>query len=146
MLHHRFWAAASLLWAGLILYSSTNHAERTFDNFLTWIEAVFTKVDTQAPDALPPDRFWHKKGMHLGMFFGFAFLLSRTAADARRRARYPIILAAGVLLGIVSELVQFSYPGREPVLRDVLINAAGTALGALVFVRRDSASTPECVR
>ncbi len=65
------------------------------------------------------------------MFFILALLLCQALPSGRRK-EYQVI-AAGAIIGSCSEYLQSFFPGRDPAIRDVLINVAGTALGLLAY-------------
>ena len=56
-----------------------------------------------------------------------------SSSSNRRGRRWSYTLATGFAIGIASELLQFVFPGRDPAVRDALINFAGTILGAFAF-------------
>ncbi len=124
------WAALSALWAGLILYSSTTHAERLTNLALDRIFALFS--DAAQGSGPAPEYFWEKKALHVLLFLTLAFLLSRTARSAACLTP-GIIMLAGAGVGVLSELFQWFFPGREPSLADALLNAAATCAGVLAF-------------
>ena len=67
------------------------------------------------------------KGFHVTLFFILALLLCRALLPFPRRTL--VVLAYGAVVGSCSEYLQSFFPGRDPALRDVLINLGGTALG-----------------
>lgn len=75
------------------------------------------------------------KWVHFVLFGGFTFLWL-CARPAHRGTRPLFILAAGVLLGAVIELLQHALPslGRAMELMDVVADGIGALLGVLLFV------------
>lgn len=67
------------------------------------------------------------KGVHVSLFFVLALLLWKTLPDAQWKIARILLLGAAV--GSASEFLQSFFPGRDPALRDVLINLGGTAVG-----------------
>lgn len=72
--------------------------------------------------------FAAEKSFHLFMFAIFAMLIWRVIPDSSWK--FAAVLTAGAVLGTASELLQSRFPGRDPTLRDVLINITGTLAGA----------------
>jgi len=48
------------------------------------------------------------------------------------RGKIAVILLMGLLIGTASEFLQRFFPGRDPSVRDILINLAGTAMGVAI--------------
>jgi VanZ family protein len=74
------------------------------------------------------------KGVHVSLFFVLALLLWRILPDVQWKIAR--ILLFGAAVGSASEFLQSFFPGRDPALRDVLINIGGTAVGIGVSVAR----------
>jgi VanZ family protein len=83
---------------------------------------------SSSPQAL---HFLAEKGVHFTLYFVFGLLLWKTLT-LPRRARFVTILAVGLVMGCSSEFLQRFFPGRDPSVRDVLINFTSAALGASV--------------
>lgn len=121
------WALCAFIWVGVIFFTSTSLAQRLAEesyNFFTGQGAVphpehgvqFLLVD---------------KSFHVAIFCLLGLLLSRTVSHAPRRNSIVILL--GAIVGSCSEYLQSFFPGRDPAIRDVFINIAGTALGVLLY-------------
>jgi VanZ family protein len=80
------------------------------------------------------------KGFHVTLFSILAVLLWR-AIPAGPRKIISILLVGGIV-GSISEGLQSFFPGRDPAIRDVLINIAGTAFG-IALITRFSNSDPK---
>lgn len=72
------------------------------------------------------------KGFHVALFLVLAVLLWNAVPNMPRKI--AVILVCGALVGSASEFLQRFFPGRDPAIRDVLINIAGTALGVWLCV------------
>lgn len=123
MLPKRVWLLCTIAWTGLIFFSSTTLAGQ-------WSEQAFQFLfgaGRQSSDSLL--HFLAEKSVHLTLFFVLGILLSQlyTAAPL---ARFGKVVLTGLVIGSLSELLQNFFPGRDPALRDVLINVGSTALGA----------------
>jgi VanZ family protein len=70
------------------------------------------------------------KSVHVSLFLVLALLLWRILPNAPWKI--AAILVSGALVGSASEFLQRFFPGRDPAVRDVLINIGGTAIGAAV--------------
>jgi VanZ family protein len=128
------WVAGALCWIALILYSSTNDAERRCD---AAIERLASWLDTSQDrgDDGKPDYFVAKKAIHVALFLTLAFVLSK-ALDNRNRSSLVVIACLGVCIGSTSELLQQYFPGRTAGIGDALLNASVTSAGGLLFRRR----------
>jgi len=134
------WLKASLAWLGVIAFSSTalagRWAEDTFDSIASALSVVFPLRQAGLYHIFA---FGAEKSVHVTMFFVLALLLWNAVPE---RFRHPLVITlAGTLIGIGSELLQAFFPGRDPTIRDVLINGATTAVGACLasyFYRRQS--------
>lgn len=130
-LRGRFWLILSVLWTGVIFYSSTASAEGVFDRALARVLA-FLSPSMAIDNGLADEYFWEKKAIHVALFFTLAFLLSRTSAYTAHLTPGHIVLL-GALIGTASEVLQFLFPSREPAVRDTLINTAAVCAGVLAF-------------
>ena len=72
------------------------------------------------------------KGLHVTLFAVLAFLLWQAYASKQRKIVW--ILLTGLVVGSCSEFLQRFFPGRDPAVRDVLINLGGTALGVCLIL------------
>ena len=129
----RLRALCAILWIVLVLSASTNAAEAMCDDVLSRIEHFLYPDEPAADDGGAPDRFWQKKAIHVVLFAGLAVLVSR-ALTGTPGAVWMFTVFIVVVVGTGSEAIQFIYPGREPALHDVLLNAASGGLTASVLI------------
>lgn len=120
---------AVFAWIGVIFFSSTTTAS-------VWCEAGFNHI-SQILFSGPRDSnsfgFIHlaaDKGLHVTLFTILAILLS--VAMVGPQFKVFRVLAFGLVVGCCSEYLQSFFPDRDPAIRDVLINLAGTGLGVLI--------------
>ncbi|MFL6416488.1 MAG: VanZ family protein [Bryobacteraceae bacterium] len=126
----RSWWVAVAVWIGIIFLSSTSAASR-------WCEAGFSFLSGIFMSSLPTDstsfgviHLAADKGLHLTLFAILAGLLFQAMASPRRRVLR--ILSFGFIVGCCSEYLQSFFPDRDPAIRDVFINLAGTGIGLLL--------------
>jgi VanZ family protein len=67
------------------------------------------------------------KGFHVTLFCVLAVLLWQALRHSEKKIW--VILLSGAAVGSCSEFLQRFFPGRDPAIRDVLINIGGTAIG-----------------
>ena len=125
------WAAIALLWISVIFFSSTSFAGKTSDRAFSWFFAAhlrrFDKYDWYHQYHL---HFFAEKNVHVMMFLILAMLLWRILPDTPWKV--GCVFLGGALIGCCSELAQCLFPGRDPALRDALLNLIGTGLGAAI--------------
>lgn len=121
---------AVFAWIGVIFFSSTTTASR-------WCEAGFSYLSQIFMSNLPRDsgsfgmiHLAADKGLHITLFTVLAILLSRAMMSPKNKGFR--ILAFGFAVGCCSEYLQSFFPDRDPAIRDVFINLAGTGLGVLI--------------
>ncbi|MGI8960438.1 MAG: VanZ family protein [Bryobacteraceae bacterium] len=126
------WILAVLAWVGVIFFSSTALASQ-------WCERAFHFLSAMIFSHLRPDdssfgliHLLADKGVHVSLFFVLALLLWKTLPNAQWKIARVLLL--GAVVGSASEFLQRFFPGRDPALRDVLINVAGTAIGVGVSI------------
>jgi VanZ family protein len=124
------WLFAVIGWIGVIFFSSTSLAAE-------WCEGGFSYVSTLLFSNVRPDTSSYSwlhlladKGLHVTLFVVLALLLWKAIPAVRGKA--AAVLFVGLVVGSCSEFLQRFFPGRDPAIRDVLINLAGTAIGVLV--------------
>jgi VanZ family protein len=127
----RIWIAAIAVTLVVIAFSSSGMAARVFERTVSGSYRLATSR-TGGGVVFDNFHFIFEKGTHLTMYFVLGFLLSGFYANKLER-RWLFTLGTGFAVGISSELLQFAFPGRDPAVRDVLINFAGTTMGALAF-------------
>ena len=119
-----------MVWLSLIFFSSASIA-------VGWCGRAFQRIVTVLLAGLPRDQqvysnlfFAAEKSVHLMLFALLGVLLWRNLPDVPWR--FNATLLAGLTVGVASELLQRFFPGRDPTIRDVIINVAGTAIGAAI--------------
>jgi VanZ family protein len=113
---------------GLIAFTSTSLAGEASENFFHFLMALlFGQVRSRRLPGVV--HFTAEKSVHFVLFFVLATLLLKTMP--RLKWRTLSILSLTLLMGIVSELLQFLFPGRDPSIRDVLIDFCGSISGIL---------------
>jgi VanZ family protein len=121
---------------GLLAFTSTSLAGEASDNFFHFLMAlIFAHLRSRR--LLGIMHFTAEKSVHFVLFFVLATLLLKTMPESKCRTLR--ILSLALLTGIFSELLQFLFPGRDPSVRDVLIDFCGSVSGILwsaVFRRR----------
>lgn len=124
------WALAVLAWIGTIFFSSTSLAAQ-------WSERAFHFFSGLLFGGLGPNdpsygliHLLADKGFHVALFLILAILLWK--AIPQGKWKIGTVLLFGAFVGSCSEFLQRFFPGRDPAIRDVLINVAGTALGVVV--------------
>ena len=115
------WMFVTIAWTAFIFFSSTSTAAR-------WCEHVYFTFSHYAYRGTNNWlHFLAEKSVHVGLFVMLAILLWKTIPDASWKT--PAILLCGLSIGCFSEFLQGFFPDRDPALRDVLINLAGTIAG-----------------
>ena len=114
-------------WVCLIFFSSTSLAGEWSEQGFRFLSRHFlTRVDTGSP-SYDWIHFLAAKSVHVTLFCVLAILLWRALPTVRPKVL--IILMSGAIVGSCSEFLQSFFPGRDPAVRDVLINIGGTAAG-----------------
>jgi len=124
------WKLAALGCLSVIFFSSTSTGGEWAMAGFRWMASRFL---VHLHEGTPPYRtvsFLAEKCFHLIAFAVFAMLVWKVTPEILWK---PFaILALGLAVGIASELLQSLFPGRDPTVRDVAINLAGTVLGAAI--------------
>lgn len=128
-----FWVITVICWIALIFFSSTSLAGHLSEQAYTALSNLLFGGWTSAPGPESPLHLIADKGVHVTLFAVFALFLWQALPGMPRKLGYVIL--AGAILGCCSEFLQSFFPDRDPALRDVCINAAGTALGAVISAR-----------
>lgn len=125
------WRWALIAWIGVIFFSSTSLAGE-------WSEQVFSYLCTLLLSQLKRDSSSYglihllaDKSLHLVLFCILAILFWKALPNVRRKI--ALILLFGAIVGSCSEFLQRFFPGRDPAIRDVLINIGGTAIGLVII-------------
>ncbi len=129
-----FWRAAAAGWIGVIFFSSTSSAGRWSEDLFRLLSSVlFGRMIREGSTASSVLFLLADKGFHVSLFSVLALLLWRAIPEGTKK---PVaIVLAGCLVGSASEFLQLFFPGRDPAIRDVLINLAGTVLGIGLAIR-----------
>ena len=91
------------------------------------MSGTYLKMDLASSDTV---HFMAEKSVHVFLFVVLAILLWNAIPNVRRK--FTSILLIGFAVGSCSELLQQFFPGRDPELRDVGIDVAATATGAII--------------
>jgi VanZ family protein len=133
MRNRRLWVMGIAGMLLVIAFSSSGVAARILDSSVCASYTLATgRTSTGGSSLYGNFHFLVEKGTHLTMYTLLGFLLLGFYSEWPER-RWVYTLATGFAVGISSELLQFAFPGRDPAVRDVLINFTGTILGALLF-------------
>jgi len=125
------YAAASAAWIGVILFSSTSLAAKLCESAFARIYGATIGRHSGSQNTFELTHFLAEKGLHLTLFCVLGILLWQVFA-LPRWPRIVAVLVAGLIIGSSSELMQTFFPGRDPAIRDVLVNAFGALLGAAI--------------
>jgi len=124
------WKLAVLGCLSVIFFSSTSIGGAWATAGFRWMASRFL---IHLHEGTPPYRmvsFMAEKCFHLIVFAVFAMLVWKITPEILGK---PFaILALGLVVGTTSELLQSLFPGRDPTFRDVVINLAGTVVGAAI--------------
>ncbi len=142
MIFHRMnvWAWAAVAWIGVIFFSSTSVAGQSSEEAFTALSHLLPHLQpgTSSYDVV---HLLADKSVHICLFAVFAILLWGALGNITKKIGW--ILLIGALIGSCSELLQNFFPGRDPAIRDVLINIGGTALGVIVRIAVSKLYRPE---
>ena len=141
ILSHRYrrryavWTAILGIWLGVIFFSSTSIAGKTSDRaFSQFFAAYLHRFDKHDMYHQYHIHFLAEKNVHVMMFVVLAMLLWRMLPDTP--GKVGIVFLSGVFIGCCSEVAQCFFPGRDPAVRDVLLNMAGTGIGTVISFSR----------
>ena len=126
------WIAATLLWIAVIFFSSTSLAGRSCEHLFGFLVATYFKSLRPHIGFYQPLHLVAEKSVHVCLFLVLAALLAKALPNQLRK--FGLILSIGLVIGSCSEYLQSFFPGRDPALRDVCLNAAATALGAAIVL------------
>jgi len=134
---------AVIAWIGVIFFSSTSLASQWCEQGFSWLSSLLFGHLGPTDPSYGILHLLADKGVHVSLFLILAMLLCMTIPQIRWKA--AIVLGCGALVGSCSEFLQRFFPGRDPAIRDVLINIGGTAAGlalhfAIVHFRDDRTS------
>lgn len=118
-------------------------AGRLYNRYATFFVALLTSTEPQREELM----IVAEKSTHLAMFALLGIVLWGALPRGPRRPQ--LVLAAGAVIGITSELLQRFYVSRDPTVRDAILNVAGTLLGivlcelvSLTGVRKQESGPP----
>jgi len=138
------WAYAVVAWIGVIFFSSTSLAYELCEQAFASVSLLLFGRQAMQRPSFGVFHLIADKGLHVTLFLVLALLLSQALRP--HKFRTVQILFIGFVVGSCSEFIQRFFPGRDPALRDVLINVAGTGLGVAVSVvaakRRKNSTVP----
>jgi VanZ family protein len=117
-------------WIGVIFFSSTSTASRWCETAFSYLSAIFMFGVRRDSNSFGLLHLAADKGLHVTLFAVLAILLFQAMSNSRRKILR--ILMFGLVVGCCSEYLQSFFPDRDPAIRDVFINLAGTGVGVLV--------------
>jgi VanZ family protein len=124
------WWIAVAAWLGVIAFSSTSLAGLGSETaFFSLSSVLFRYLHPSFTEYLAI-HFLADKSVHVALFAVLGILLWQAIPSWRWKA--AAILAAGAAVGSCSEFLQSFFPGRDPEVRDVLINIGSTAFGMII--------------
>lgn len=134
------WAWAAVAWVGVIFFSSSSLAGQSSEQAFSALSHLLTHLQpgTSSYDVV---HLLADKSVHICLFAVFAILLWGALGNASKKITW--ILLIGAFIGSCSELLQNFFPGRDPAIRDVVINIGGTALGVMVRIAISKLYPPE---
>ncbi|MBV8897069.1 MAG: VanZ family protein [Acidobacteriaceae bacterium] len=121
------WRSFVIAWILVIFFSSTSLASQWCESGFAYVSAVLFRRLHPHSSSYDLVHLLADKGLHVTMFCVLAILLWHAFPTIQHKV--PTILVCGAIVGSCSEFLQRFFPGRDPAIRDVLINIAGTALG-----------------
>jgi VanZ family protein len=124
------WTLALIAWIGVIFFSSTSLAAEWCEEGFHFLSAIILGHSLSSNSSYRLIHLLADKSVHVALFFVLALLLWRILPNAPWKI--AAILFCGALVGSASEFLQRFFPGRDPAVRDVLINICGTGIGAAV--------------
>ena len=121
------WIVGIALWIGVIFFSSTSLAAHWCEKAFRFLSAIIFSHLRADDSSYGLIHLLADKSVHVGLFLVLALLLWQALPNAQWKIVRIILFGAAV--GSASEFLQRFFPGRDPAVRDVLINVAGTAVG-----------------
>jgi VanZ family protein len=128
----RTWWVAVVGWIGVIFFSSSSTASLWCESAFSYFSRIFISDLSPESKSLGAIHLAADKGLHLTLFAVLAVLLYQAMVNPRHKV--VRILSFGLLVGCCSEYLQSLFPDRDPAIRDVFINLAGTELGILIRI------------
>lgn len=124
------WVWAAFAWIGVIFFSSTALASKWAEGSFSFLADTLLAHLQRNSNSYGLVHFLADKGFHVSLFCVLAVLLWQALRHSEKKVW--LILMTGAIIGSCSELLQRLFPGRDPAVRDVLINIGGTLVG-IVF-------------
>lgn len=115
------------MWIGVIFFSSTSLAAQWCEKAFRFLAAILFSHLHANDSSYGIIHLLADKSVHVGLFLVLGLLLWHALPNAQWKIARIILFGAAV--GSASEFLQRFFPGRDPAVRDVLINVAGTAVG-----------------
>lgn len=111
---------------------TTSHILRFFLPVILWAGVIFafSSQPTGGASQIEWQDFIIKKSAHIFVYFVLSVLLYRSMINSgvqKKKAMYTAILLC-MFYGVTDEFHQSFTPGREPTLRDVIIDTIGASL------------------
>jgi VanZ family protein len=128
----RSWWVAVVGWIGIIFFSSTRTAWLWCESGFSYLSGIFISDVRRQSESFGAIHLAADKGLHVTLFAVLALLLYKAMLDPRQKV--VRILSFGLVVGCCSEYLQSFFPDRDPAVRDVFINLAGTGLGVLLSI------------
>jgi VanZ family protein len=123
------WRVAALAWAGVIFVTGILPTQGVVETVSGGHDDLATMVG------------------HFMAYMVLGFLLGRALGGWRvERGRVLLALVLAVALGAVIELIQMPLPYRDGQVVDLVVNAAGAAVGLAVFSAAAPAARPRSRR
>ena len=116
-----------IVWIGVIFFSSTSLASQWCEEAFRFLSSIIFSHLRPYDSSYGIIHLLADKSVHVGLFLVLALLLWQALPQADWKIARIILFGAAV--GSASEFLQRFFPGRDPAVRDVLINVAGTAVG-----------------
>jgi VanZ family protein len=136
---------AVVAWIGVIFFSSTSTASRLCETAFSYVSGILLSGIPRDSNSFGVVHLVADKGLHVTLFAVLGILLFQAITNPRRKVVQ--ILLFGLVVGCCSEYLQSFFPDRDPAIRDVVINLAGTGVGVLVsrilWTRRTTLATKE---
>lgn len=119
-------------WIGVVFFSSTSTASLWCESAFSFLSGIFMSRVPRDSTSFGAIHLIADKGLHVTLFTILAVLLYQAMVNPPHKI--VRILSFGFVVGCCSEYLQSLFPDRDPAIRDVFINLAGTALGVLISV------------
>lgn len=124
------WWLAVAAWLGVIAFSSTSMAGQDSEQAFFSLSPLLFQFLHPTIAEYHVIHFAADKAVHVFLFAVLAVLLWQ--AMPQTPWKKAAIVVTGAFVGSCSEFLQSFYPGRDPAVRDVIINTAATALGLAI--------------